>query len=447
MMRSGTRILTAKTPRRQGDGQRMASGGPSRACADHPGLPPLPWRLGVLAVKTLCCLLLAQSFGAAAESGGEADVLTASGAVLHGAPRIANGTLSIGGASVPVEQIVALRFAGRAPAGMLDQGLVLQDGEVLGGVVRSVQADQLVFAADQLGAVTLPLARAQLLVLAAQPLTALGTLPGAGAEAGIFQGAVLGNGDQVAGTLAFVNDQAVGINNGRRIVEIARARAAQVRLARVAAPAAAAGALQRLRLVGGDLLAGKVTILDGERCELATSWGGTVKIPAALIAALWSEGGPLTALGTLAPQAAEQTGEFDEAFPYRVDRAVDGGQLRIGAARAERGLGCHARSVLTWQLDGGRSALVAELGVDGAVGARGAAVFRIVVDGKPLRELQARGGQAAQVVAVPLAGAKSLQLIVDFPAGAAAGSHGDWCWPVLVTGVAPAAAPPAPSQP
>ncbi|MBA3939558.1 MAG: hypothetical protein H0X38_19070, partial [Planctomycetes bacterium] len=77
-------------------------------------------------MKTLCCLLLAQSFGAAAESGGEAEVLTASGTVLHGAPRIANGTLSIGGASVPVEQIVALRFAGRAPAGMLDQGLVLQ---------------------------------------------------------------------------------------------------------------------------------------------------------------------------------------------------------------------------------------------------------------------------------------------------------------------------------
>ncbi len=383
---------------------------------------------------------------AAENTTGEADALTAAGVVLHGSPRIAGGTLSIGGASVPVEQIVALRFAGRAPAGTLDQGLVLQDGEVLGGVVRSVQADQLVFAADQLGAVTLPLARAQLLVLAAQPLTALGTLPGAGAEAGTFQGALLGNGDQVAGTLAFVNDQAVGINTGRRIVEIARARAAQVRLAR-AAPPAAAGALQRLRLVGGDLIAGKITVLDGERCELATTWGGTVKIPASLIAALWSEGGPLTALSSLAPQAAVQTGEFDETFPYRVDRAVDGGPLRIGAARAERGLGCHARSVLTWQLDGGRSALVAELGVDDAVGARGAAVFRIVVDGKPVRELQARGGQAAQVVAVPLAGAKSLQLIVDFPAGAAAGSHGDWCWPVLVTGVAPAAAPAAPAQP
>jgi hypothetical protein len=377
----------------------------------------------------------APAAAAKAPAADDAHALSASGAALHGAPRCSAGTLTIGGASLPLDQLVALRFD-RAAAATLDQGLVLQSGEVLAGVVQSLQADKLVFASDHLGTLTLPAASARLLVLGAQPLE---TLDGGGA----FQGAVLINGDQVAGALSFVNDQAIGINNGRRIVEIPRERAAQVRLARTAAAPAAAGkaAQQYVRLVGGDLIAGRLLSLDDQQCELETAFAGKVRLPAGLLAALWSEGGPLTPLGALKPQGVKQIAQFDESFPFRIDRSAGGGLLSLGGRRAERGLGCHSRCELSWQLDGSYSALVGETGIDDAVGLRGEAVFQVFADGKALSNVAMRGGQPALAVAVPLAGVKLLQLVVDFGAdGASAGDHADWCWPVLVKGVEPAAA-------
>jgi hypothetical protein len=360
----------------------------------------------------------------------DVEALGADGVWLKGAATAADGKLTVGGKAIPLEQLViARRQAALSTA--IDQAVVLADGSVIAGVVVSLQADQLKLASDQLGELSIPAKQVAAIVLTAQ---ALATLSAEGAP-----GAVLANGDLLPGSTAFINDQAVGINTGKKIVDIARERIALVRLAATRAPAA--GPQQYLRLAGGDLLCGRLKSLDAQRAQLETPLAGTVAVPAGLIAALWSEGAALTPLATLAPKV-RQVAWFDESWPLKTDRNLLGGFLVVAGRRAERGLACHSRCELAYTLDGGFSALVCEVGLDAAGGGRGEVAFQVFVDGKAAANVALRGNDAPRTIAVPLAGAKLLQLVVDPGVdGRGVGDHADWCWPVLVKGVAPAAQP------
>jgi hypothetical protein len=164
-------------------------------------------------------------------------------------------------------------------------------------------------------------------------------------------------------------------------------------------------------------------------------------VPAGLIAAVWSDGGVLTPLTALVPKI-RQVAWFDETWPLKADRNLLGGFLMVAGRRAERGLGCHSRCELTYTLDGSFSGLVCEVGLDASGGGRGEAAFQVFVDGKALANVAMRGNDAPRTIAVSLAGAKLLQLVVDPGVdGRGTGDHADWCWPVLVKGVAPAAQP------
>ncbi len=362
---------------------------------------------------------------------------------MRGSARIAKGQLTMGGTSLPLEQLVALTFPG-VQNSHLDQGVVLLSGEVIAGVVVSLQADKLTLASDHFGTLVLPLAGVQQLVLSPCPLS--GFSGASGQRAGASQsGAILSNGDQLAGTVSFVNDAVIGINNGRRIVEVARSRVAQLRLAAGAPapapapanPAKAPAALQHLRLVTGERLDGHVEALDEQALAIETAWGGIQHVPCSLLASLWSEGGPLTPLALVKPQAVKQIGQFDEAFAPVADRNLHGGFLAVAGARAERGLGCQARCEMSFALDGAYSALVGAVGIEDDAGALGAAAFQVFVDGKIAFNVAARAGAPAQPMAVPLAGAKLLQLVVDFGSGGGLAGAADWCWPCLVRGVTP----------
>ena len=376
---------------------------------------------------------------AAAPGAVQAVLLAATGAAVRGVPRLAHGQVNVAGTSIPVEQVVALSFE-RYAGSYLDQGVILNSGEILGGVVQSLQADKLTLASDHFGILVLPVSKVQALLLSACPLASC-----ARQSAGESAGAILINGDQLAGTASFVNDLMIGINNGRRIVEIARSRVAQVRLASVpAAAGASAGAaakappaVQHLRLVTGERIDGRIDALDEQSCTIDTGWAQAVTVPAGLVLSLWSDGGALTPLSSVHPTLAKQIGQFDETAALRLDRNQRLGFLTVSGVRAERGLGCQPRCELSYQLDGGLSSLVGEVGIDDLAGMTGAADFQVFVDGKLSFHAAAHGTQAVQLMVVPLAGAKLLQVVVDFGPAASLPGAADICWPVLVRGIAP----------
>ena len=97
---------------------------------------------------------------------------------------------------------------------------------------------------------------------------------------------------------------------------------------------------------------------------------------------------------------------------------MTGGQLRCGGRLYLKGLGVHSAARLSYKLDRPWSRFQAEVGIDDSTAGRGSVGFRIFVDGKLKYASPAvRGGMPPQAVSVDLAGAKQLDLVVDYGEG------------------------------
>ena len=119
-------------------------------------------------------------------------------------------------------------------------------------------------------------------------------------------------------------------------------------------------------------------------------------------------------------------------WPYASDRTVSGAPLRLadhgGESTFDKGLGTHPRTTLTYDLGGKYRRFDASVGIDPAVGGRGQASVRILVDGKeqsfPALKALAAGNPIP--VRVNVTDAKELVLEVDF--GTAGSVQADVNW-------------------
>ncbi len=356
-------------------------------------------------------------------------VLAGDGVVLRGAVTSDGKTLNVGPAMVALERVVAARFAPAATT--IDQGMVLADGDVVAGVVVSMQNGQLEFASDRFGSRSLPLSAVSALVLAPQTITDLVRVSDEPAGARFI------NGDRLGGALTFLNPAAAGINNGKRIVELPRERLALLRTA-TAPPVANTGIQQRVRLVTGERISGTLTKLDTNTLTLKHAVLGNLALPVALVATMWSEGGVLSSLTAL-PATVTQVGFLGASATPRANGAGNDGPSQVLSGTAEQLIRVHARSELTYVLDGTSDVLVGEVALDARGVGRGDAVVRVVGDGKTLVEIPLADG-ASHALNVPLTGVRQLSLVTDVgPDGTTTGDLVTWCWPVLVRG-APTAA-------
>lgn len=363
-------------------------------------------------------------------SAAEVTVLAGDGTVHRGAVTSDGKTMRIGAATLALERLVAVRFA--PAAGTLDQGVVLADGDVVAGVVVSMQNGQLELASDRFGRHSLPVGAASALVLAPQTISDLMRVSEEPAGARFI------NGDRLAGSLSFLNPAAAGLNNGKRIVELPRDRLALIRCAPAPVAATTTAALQRVRLVTGERISGRLASLDAGTLTLTHPVLGNLSLPLALVATLWIEGGAVTALTTL-PATVTQTGFLGALAAPRANGAGNDGPLLVPSGNAEQVIRVQARSELVYALDGGSDLLVAEVALAARGVGRGDAVVRVLGDGKVLSEV-ALGDGAIHVLNVPLTGIRQLTLVTDVgPDGTTTGDVVTWCWPVLVRG-APTAA-------
>ncbi|MHC4201626.1 MAG: NPCBM/NEW2 domain-containing protein [Planctomycetota bacterium] len=416
-----------------------------------------------VSILSILCIPVAVSLQCASA----AELLTPEGNVVRGEARASSGDLTVAGTTVPVEGIVALRFGDNAGSDSIDRGLVLVSGDVLAGRARMLRSGRIEFVSDTLGSISVPASDAEALVFVPRSLARLtdpqrrlsrqvGPRGGRGPVRGVF----LTNGDTVPGKVSWINSQAIGVLTGRRIVKVPREHAAMVYLRMSAGRPNAGGSpaervppappkpRQYVRLVNGDRLSGSLVGLTAEHLELRTEFAGTVRVRSSEVGELWSEGGRLVPVSTLTPSEVRQIPQFDEVFPHRLDRNPSGGFLSIGGRRYERGLGCHSRCELVYELGGAYSTFLAEIGVEdqargrgevglpsgGAARARGEVVFRCLADGKVVFESGVcRGGEPPRLVRAGVAGARKLRLVVDFgPGGVSLGDRAAWGRAVLV---------------
>lgn len=196
-----------------------------------------------------------------------------------------------------------------------------------------------------------------------------------------------------------------------------------------------------LELVGGGRLTGGLSGLDGEGVRLARL-GGELALPATLVQELAlldagyaflsdlpvADPGPVTLFGT--------DDDLGMVYPHRVDRNCLDGPLVSGERAWSRGLGVHAPSRLTWQLDGAWARLRATAGIDDSALANrhpGSVVFRVLGDGKELwSSPTVRGGDPLQAVDVSLDGVRELVLEVDPATEAFVSDRANWLRPLLI---------------
>jgi hypothetical protein len=118
----------------------------------------------------------------------------------------------------------------------------------------------------------------------------------------------------------------------------------------------------------------------------------------------------LAHLGELDPISVKEVALFGKAPRWQRDRMVLGGPLQMDGRRYEHGLGVHAYSRLEFVLGTRWNSFFVRCGIDDAAGREGAALFRVLGDGKVLVEVERRRGQGSEPVLVDVAGVDRLVL-------------------------------------
>ena len=234
------------------------------------------------------------------------------------------------------------------------------------------------------------------------------------ARSGDADRVVLINGDAVAGTVQHIADGKVHLQSGVGPLDLELGRVAAILCRTTAdAPASPSGAWAGFR--GGTRLHAESLVI-AENSLKVTLPGGIAwsTLPKQLVF-LQPLGGQVVYLSDLKPEGYRHVPYLSLSWPYQVDRNVLGGMLRSGGNLYLKGLGTHSASRLTYALAEPFRRFQAELAVDDAIDGGGSVGFRVFVDGQVrYTSPTVRGGQPALHISVDVAGAKRIDLVVDF---------------------------------
>lgn len=144
--------------------------------------------------------------------------------------------------------------------------------------------------------------------------------------------------------------------------------------------------------------------------------GAVAILPSAVAEVRFTSTGAVE-LGSLKPLAVREHGFFDSNFPYRVNRSVAGGPIRMAGKTYRSGLGLHSFCELTYGLDGRYGRFVAVVGIDDAVRPSGAAELTVLADGRVLAgPIALTGRDKPETLRLNVAGARKLTIRVGFGA-------------------------------
>ncbi len=197
-------------------------------------------------------------------------------------------------------------------------------------------------------------------------------------------------------------------------------------------PPAPAASLGQLVCTDGSRVVFGSVAMDADRIAVANALLGRLAFPRAAVAEIRFRGEQLVCLSDLQPAEVVETPFLDDSFPWRKNRSLSGGPLRLGGVTYEKGLSLHARCRMTFALEGKFRRFLCKAGIDDEVRA-GAAVLTISADGRTLvnRVALARN-RPAESLALDLAGARELVILVDFAEGTlGSGGRVNLCDPLL----------------
>jgi hypothetical protein len=161
-------------------------------------------------------------------------------------------------------------------------------------------------------------------------------------------------------------------------------------------------------------------------------FGQKVELPLSAVMALDVMQGKAAYLSDLKPKKVEQTAFLGVEWPWAADRSVHGTALRVftphGESTADKGLGTHPRTVLTYDLGGKFRRFEALVGLEPECGARANVTIQILVDGKKqdIPALASLTAGNAVSLRVDVRNAKELVLVTDFGVAGDVGADVNW---------------------
>ncbi|MHC5111698.1 MAG: NPCBM/NEW2 domain-containing protein [Planctomycetota bacterium] len=159
---------------------------------------------------------------------------------------------------------------------------------------------------------------------------------------------------------------------------------------------------------------------NAETSRAETWYGMPVNVAAHKIRRMEFVGGRWQYLERHEPLSHEQVSLLSLHWPYRVNRSVLGGPIRVAGRDYDHGLGVHSRSKLIFDLRGEYTEFVTFVGLDDSCGQFGDVDVAVHVDGQRRFEHSGlRPGSLVGPIRVDLAKARTLELFCDF------GGNGD----------------------
>ncbi len=209
-------------------------------------------------------------------------------------------------------------------------------------------------------------------------------------------------------------------------------------LAAAAAPPPPRGAT--VLLGNGDRLGATVAAADESGVLLHAGFAENLRLPWSAIRLIQFHSPRIVFLSELDPAEVSQDSLTGAAWPVRKDANVTGGPIQLASQRYGKGLGVHARTAVTYQLDGAFERFTATVGIDDSVAPFGSVVFRVLADEDVRYESTLlRPGLAPQRISVDIAGARKLTLVTDPADELDLSDHANWAEAMLIRSKKPAA--------
>ncbi len=344
--------------------------------------------------------------------------------------------------TVPLVQVVSIHQPGSDQSAGLVRFDLLGGDRYFGTLVQCDGLNTLVIDSPSCGRVEL---RGELLVGIEYPMDRKDVEKLPPPEAVEGDAIFLRNGDRVRGQLEDLTAREGGafryrIKTGDEVQEIDDLRVWRVKIVPVESFTPSGEFHAVVRCWDGTSLAARLKGVVDRTLVLDSIAGGLErKIPFGAIASILFMNGSFVYVPDLTPLATDHVPYIEDAnksielrFEPRMNQCQRGGPLVLRGRTYRKGIGMQVRTRMDFDATG-FAKFRCQVGIDDCAGDGGSVVFRVLLDGKKVKETGIlRGGGEVETLSIDLKGAKVLSLEVDHADNSHVNDQADWVDPILV---------------
>jgi len=241
--------------------------------------------------------------------------------------------------------------------------------------------------------------------------------------------------DYLEGVLGDIDEQVCKFEVDKEVVPVKRAKIEGVVYFH-SAPAELPETVGQLIGSDGSRVAWRTAALADDAIKLTTPSGVQLQWPLDQVNRLDFSTGKIAYLSDLEPETVtfvpylgfrKDPVSVRDYFKYRRDQSYEQNPLRLDGKVYRKGLSVQSRTVLTYKLPGKFRQFRCVLGIDDSTKETGNAQVEIKADGRGLWQGEVRGSEPARELELDLAGAKRLEILVDYGADLDIGDRVDLC--------------------